>query len=75
MTTVTMMTLTSAGRQGVKVNHQDRPWPVKNHARWAQVTPPNRQKATSPLHLSSKGENLAGPPRVGLDSRAEEEDT
>ena len=39
------------------------------------VYPPDRQKATSPLHLSSEGENLAGPPRVGLDSGAEEEDT
>ena len=37
--------------------------------------PPNQQEATSPLHLSTKGENPAGPPRVGLDSRAEEEDT
>ena len=27
------------------------------------------------LYISSEGENLAGPPHVGLDSRAEEEDT
>ena len=37
--------------------------------------PPDRQKTTSPLRLSSEGENLAGPPRVRLDSGAEEEDT
>ena len=37
--------------------------------------PPDRQKATSPLHLSSKGENFAGPSRVGLDSGAEDEET
>ena len=39
------------------------------------VYPPDRQKAASSLHLSSEGENLAWPPRVGLDSGAEEEDT
>ena len=39
------------------------------------VYPPDQQEATSPLHLSSEGENPAGPPYVGLDSGAEEEDT
>ena len=38
-TTVMMMTLTSAGRQGMRVNHQDRWWPGKNHASRAQLTP------------------------------------
>ena len=37
--------------------------------------PPDQQEAASPLHLSPKRENPAGPSRVGLDSRAEEEDT
>ena len=38
-TVMMMMTLTNAGRQGEKVDHQDRPWPIKNHAKWAQFTP------------------------------------
>ena len=37
--TVMMMTLTSTGSQGVKVEHQDRPWPMKNHIKRAQFTP------------------------------------
>ena len=39
MTTVMMMTLTSAGRKGMKVHHQNQWWPAKNHASWAQFTP------------------------------------
>ena len=68
-----MMTLTSAGRQGVKVEHQDRPWPVKNHVKRAQFTP-DQSKAASPLHLLQEGENHAGPSCVGLDSGAAEND-
>ena len=39
MTMTMMMTLTSAGRWGMEVDHQGRPWPIKSHARWAWVTP------------------------------------
>ena len=74
MTMVMMMTLTSVGRQGMRANHKDRWWLVKNHASWAQFTP-DQQTAATPLHLSPERENHAGPPCVGLDSRAEEEDT
>ena len=66
---------TNAGRRGMNLDHQDRPWPIKNHAKTSTVYPPINQKAASPLHLSPERENLAGPPRVGLDSRAKEEDT
>ena len=38
-------------------------------------SPPDRQTAATPLHLSPERENLARPSRVGLDPRAEEEDT
>ena len=34
-----MMTLTSAGRQGVKANHQGRLWLVRSHTSQAQLTP------------------------------------
>ena len=37
--TMMMMTLTSAGRQGMRVNHWDHWWPAKNHTRRAQFTP------------------------------------
>ena len=74
MTTVTMMmTLTSAGRQGVETDRPDRPWPIKNHIERAQLTP-SQSKAASPLHLSHEGENPAGPSCVGLDSSAAEND-
>ena len=38
MTTM-MMTLTSAGRWGVKADHRGQQWLVKNHASQAQLTP------------------------------------
>ena len=38
MTTM-MMTLTSAGRQGMTADHRDRPLLVKSHAGQAQLTP------------------------------------
>ena len=67
-----MMTLTSAGRQGLKVDHQDRPWPAKNHVKHS--LPPDQSKAASPLHLLQEGENHTGPSCVGLDSGAAEDD-
>ena len=39
MTTMMMMTLTSAGRWGMKADHRGRPWLVKSHADQAQLTP------------------------------------
>ena len=75
MTMVMMMTLTSAGRQGMEGEPLR---PMVAHKRTMQEghsLPPDQQEATSPLHLSSKGENPAGPLRVGLDPRAEDEDT
>ena len=36
--------------------------------------PPDQQTVASPLHLLPERENHVGPPRVGLDSGAEEED-
>ena len=36
---VMMMTLTSTGRQGVKMHHQNQWWPAKSHTRRAQFTP------------------------------------
>ena len=36
--------------------------------------PPNRPEAATPLYLSPQGENRIGPPRTGLDGRAEKED-
>ena len=39
------------------------------------VYPPDQLKAAGPLHLPQEGENHAGPPRVGLDSGAEAENT
>ena len=39
MTTM-MMTLTSAGRQRVKVGHRGQQWLVKSHTSQAQLTPP-----------------------------------
>ena len=47
-TTMTMMTLTSAGRQGVKVDHRGRQWLIKSHASQAQLTP----QLTKTCHLS-----------------------
>ena len=47
-TTTMMMTLTSAGRQGVKADHRDRQWLVKSHASQAQLTP----QLTETCHLS-----------------------
>ena len=73
MRAMVVMTRTNAGRQGVKVNHQDRPWPVKNHVKRAQFTP-GQSEAASPLHLSQEGENHTGPSCVGLDSSAAEND-
>ena len=37
MRAMMVMTLTNAGRQGVKADHQDRPWPIKNHVKRAQL--------------------------------------
>ena len=59
MTTVMVTTLTSTGRQGVKVHHQNRWWPAKNHAKRAQLTPRSIRRLPV-LYISlSKGENLA----------------
>ena len=38
-TTTMMMTLTSAGRWGMKADHQGSLWLVKSHASQAQLTP------------------------------------
>ena len=43
-----MMTLTSTGRWGVKVDHRGRQWLVKSHASQAQLTP----QLTETCHLS-----------------------
>ena len=47
-TTTMMMTLTSAGRRGVKADHQGQQWLVRNHASQAQLTP----QLTETCHLS-----------------------
>ena len=48
MTTMTMMmTLTSAGRRGVKADHRGRQWLVRSHASQAQLTP----QLTETCHL------------------------
>ena len=47
MTTM-MMTLTSAGRRGVKADHRGQQWFIKNHASQAQLTP----QLTKTCHLS-----------------------
>ena len=72
-TTVKMMTPTNAGRLGVEVSSRNSRWLVRNHARRAQLTP-NRLEVTTPLYLSPQRENRIGPPRTGLDGRAEKED-
>ena len=54
--TVMMMTLTSAGRQGMKVHHQSRWWPAKSHARRAQFTPRLTESCQSSTSLARKRE-------------------
>ena len=56
MTTTMMMTLTSAGRRGMKADHRGSPWLIKSHAGQAQLTPQLTETATS-LYLLQKGEN------------------
>ena len=46
--TAMMMTLTSAGRWGMRVDHRGSPWLVKSHAGQAQLTP----QLTKTCHLS-----------------------
>ena len=75
LTMMMKMTLTNAGRQRVKMHHQSRLVARKEPRKKGQGYPPIDRKAASPLHLSPKGENHAGPPRTGLDRGAEEEDT
>ena len=56
MTMVMMMTLTSAGRQGVRVDPQDRLWLVRNHAKGAQLTPRSTEGCQSSTSLARKRE-------------------
>ena len=45
-----------AGRQGMRVNHQDRWWPRKNHASRAQLTPESTESYQSSTSLARKKE-------------------
>ena len=56
MRVMMVMTLTNTGRQGVKVDHQDRPWPVKNHIKWAQFTPGSIESCQSFTSLARRRE-------------------
>ena len=53
-TAAMVMTLTSVGRRGMKVDHQGCPWPVKSHAKWAQLTP--QLTETASLYISRQKE-------------------
>ena len=55
-TMVMMMTLTSAGRQGVRVDPQDRLWLVRNYAKGAQLTPRLTEGCQSSTSLAQKRE-------------------
>ena len=50
------MTQTNAGRRGMRVDHQDRSWPVKNHAKWAQLTPQSTKSCQSSTSLARRRE-------------------
>ena len=56
MTTVTMMILTNAERQGVKMHHQNQWWLAKSHARRPQFTPQLTESCQSYTSLARKRE-------------------
>ena len=56
MMTVMMMTLTSIGRQGMRVNHQDCWWPRKNHTSRAQLSPQSTESYQSSTSLTRQKE-------------------
>ena len=43
-------------KTGVKVDHQDQPWPVKNHIKWAQFTPRSIKSCQSFTSLARRRE-------------------
>ena len=55
-TTVVMMTLTNAGRQGVGMHHQSQWWLARSHARRAQVTPRSTESCQSSTSLGRRRE-------------------
>ena len=71
-----MMTLISTGRRGMRVNNQLRPLVARKEPRKKGTAYPPIDRKLPALYISRPKERTpAGPPRVGLDSGAEEEDT
>ena len=56
MRAMRVMTLTNAGRQGVKVNNQDLQWPIKNHVKRVQFTPRSIKSCQSFTSLARRRE-------------------